>query len=129
MTRTGLSAYGANPGAGVLIALPARRCGLEATAEIAAYLAGQNAGQCGPCRNGLPEVATLLDDLAHGLDAAYVHGEILRLIGMVDGRGACQHPTGTVRMAQTALLTFRAEIEHHINRECTGRRGARKATR
>jgi NADH:ubiquinone oxidoreductase subunit F (NADH-binding) len=129
MTRAGLSAYEANPGAGVLIALPTRRCGLEATAEIAAYLAGQNAGQCGPCRNGLPTLAAHLGDLARGKDAAYAHDEILRLVGMVDGRGACHHPTGTARMVRTALRTFRGEVDHHLHRECTGVRGAREGHR
>jgi NADH:ubiquinone oxidoreductase subunit F (NADH-binding) len=126
LTRTGLAAYEANPGAGVLIALPARRCGLQATAEIAAYLAGQSAGQCGPCRNGLPTVASYLHDLARGNDPARAHEEILRIVGSVDGRGACHHPGGTARMVRTALRTFRAEVEHHINRECTGPRGTRK---
>jgi NADH:ubiquinone oxidoreductase subunit F (NADH-binding) len=88
LTRAGLAADEANPGAGVLVALPTRRCGLEATAEVAAYLAGQNAGQCGPCRNGLPTLATHLRDLARGQDAVSAHDEILRLVGVVDGRGA-----------------------------------------
>lgn len=51
-SRTCLDAYGASTGAGVLIVLPPGASGMGETARIAAYLAGQNARQCGPRLNG-----------------------------------------------------------------------------
>ncbi len=126
LTRTGLSAYEAHPGAGILVALPARRCGLKAAAGLATYLAGQNAGQCGPCRNGLPALAGHLQDLVQRRSPAHNHEEILRLVGTVDGRGACHHPTGTTRMIRTALRTFRNEVELHVAGACTELQGSRK---
>ena len=57
----GLKTVGAAMGAGVLFVLAAGNCGLSETETIARYLAGESAGQCGPCLFGLPAIA---DDLA-----------------------------------------------------------------
>lgn len=129
LTRSALAPYDASPGAGVLVALPRRRCGLAAAAEIAAYLAGQSAGQCGPCRNGLPTIATQLQTLADGLDVAWAYDEILRVVGSVDGRGACAHPSGTVRMVRSALRTFQGEVERHLAGHCSSGQSPRRRLR
>ncbi|WP_232006054.1 NADH-ubiquinone oxidoreductase-F iron-sulfur binding region domain-containing protein [Mycobacterium sp. 852013-50091_SCH5140682] len=91
-------------GLGIVHALGARECGLARTAKIAGYLAEQSAGQCGPCRIGLPRLVHLLDRLDHA-DNADV-GEIYRLLDLVDGRGACRHPDGAARMIRSALEIF-----------------------
>lgn len=124
-TRADLAAYGASPGAGVILALPTSRCGLHATADIASYLAGQSAGQCGPCRNGLPALAGVLQTLAYGRPTSSTHHEIKRLCGLVDGRGACQHPNGTVRLVASGIRAFEAEIRHHLGGTCTAPRDRR----
>ncbi|MBU1801136.1 MAG: NADH-quinone oxidoreductase subunit F, partial [Actinobacteria bacterium] len=51
-------------GAGVLHMLPPEVCPLRATGAIAAYLAAESAGQCGPCINALPRVADTMLRLA-----------------------------------------------------------------
>ena len=56
-SSAGLADLGAGPGAGLIAALPADACGLRETARLARYLAGESAGQCGPCRFGLPAIA------------------------------------------------------------------------
>lgn len=120
-TQPGLAQYGATPGAGVLIALPTSRCGLSATADIAAYLAGQTAGQCGPCRNGLPTLARHLQILAYGRPSRSTVTELERICGLVEDRGACHHPNGTVRLVASGLRTFKAEITYHLGGRCTAR--------
>jgi NADH:ubiquinone oxidoreductase subunit F (NADH-binding) len=119
LTRPALERYGATPGAGVLIALPSRRCGLRATAEITSYLAGASSGQCGPCLNGLPTLARHLEALAVGTATPREVHELRRVAGIVDGRGACQHPGGTVRLVRSALQTFSAEVDLHLFGSCT----------
>ena len=59
-----LKRFGATVGAGVLVALPADRCGLTEAARVTGYLAAESAGQCGPCLNGLPRIAAGLAELA-----------------------------------------------------------------
>lgn len=113
-------AFGSTPvsGVGIVHALGLNECGLAHTAAIGAYLAGQSAGQCGPCRIGLPRLAHLLDGLAAGGADDSALREIGRLVDLVDGRGACRHPDGTTRMIRSALDTFADDIEHHRHRRC-----------
>lgn len=119
MTRAALAPYGAAPGAGVVIALPARTCGLRAAAQVANYLADQNAGQCGPCRNGLPALAGNLAALAVHRATPDIRAVMDSLARQVDGRGACAHPNGTVRLVRSSVRTFAAEVDRHLRRECS----------
>ncbi|MGW2745679.1 FAD:protein FMN transferase [Streptomyces sp. NPDC001450] len=45
--------------------------------------------------------------------------DITRWAGLVQGRGACHHPDGTVRLVRSALTTFTAEPEAHAQGLCT----------
>ncbi|MGY4712844.1 NADH-ubiquinone oxidoreductase-F iron-sulfur binding region domain-containing protein [Mycolicibacterium sp. CBM1] len=119
LSRAGLKELGATPGAGIVHALGRAECGLARTAEIAQYLADQSARQCGPCRNGLPRLAELLDQLAHGRASDPLVKEIRRIVRLVDGRGSCRHPDGTARLVRSALTTFAPDIEHHRRGGCT----------
>ena len=123
LSRDGLAPFGAAPGAGVVLALAASTCGLRAGADVAAYLAGQGARQCGPCRNGLPALAGTLRALADGGPSAALVAEVERVSRLVEHRGACHHPDGTVRLVRSTLRTFAAEVEQHL----AGRRTARLA--
>lgn len=106
-------------GAGVLAALPADRCGLAETARVLRYLALQSAGQCGPCLNGLPRIASAFQALAAPGPQGTVREDVARWAGLVEGRGACHHPDGTVRLVRSALTTFAAELDAHARGLCT----------
>jgi len=124
LSRHGLAPYGATPGAGVVLALAESSCGLRAGADVAAYLAGQGARQCGPCRNGLPALAGTLRALADGRPSPLLVAEVQRVSRLVEHRGACHHPDGTVRLVRSTLRTFSAEVAHHLAGRCTARHGA-----
>jgi NADH:ubiquinone oxidoreductase subunit F (NADH-binding) len=108
-----LKAIGGSLGCGSIVVLGERSCGLKATAAIADWLAGQSAGQCGPCRFGLP---TLADAVGRSLKPGAPQkwkSQVERCMWMVEGRGACKHPDGAVRMIRSGLQTFAKEVEQH----------------
>ena len=108
-----LRAAGATLGPGVIVLLPESACGLAETARVAAYLAGQSAGQCGPCHNGLPALARTLGQLAFGQPDARALGWAEQLLGLVARRGACHLPDGTAAFVASSLRTFEAEVRLH----------------
>ncbi len=123
LSAPGLRDAGASPGAGVIVALPAGRCGLAETARILDFLARQGAGQCGPCMFGLPAVAGDFAQLADGRPDGDVLERLDRRLGSIAGRGACRHPDGAVRMAASALAAFASDASAHAaGHPCLGAR-------
>lgn len=120
-----LRAAGAAPGAGAIVVVPRAACGLAETAAVAAYMAGESAGQCGPCVYGLAAVAEDLARLAAGRPDRSLLTRLHRRLGAVDGRGACRHPDGVARMVRSALEVFADDVAGHAaGRPCphAGRR-------
>lgn len=111
---------GVSWGAGVLGVLPDHTCPLGEVARVASWLAGESTGQCGPCLYGLASIARDLDALAAcaPVDVA----DLRRRVGLVDGRGACSHPSGAVRFVASALQVFADEVSaHRSGRGCDRR--------
>jgi len=121
LAQAALGSVGASLGARTIAVLPRRTCGLSETARIVRYLAGESAGQCGPCVFGLPAVADALDALVGG--GSRVGGALSRLDRLapqIVRRGACAHPDGTLRLVASALAVFADEIDEHLAGRCTG---------
>jgi NADH:ubiquinone oxidoreductase subunit F (NADH-binding) len=108
-----LRAAGAALGPGVLVVLPESACGLAETAWVAGFLATQSAGQCGPCVNGLPALADMLEQLAFGRPDRRALGWAHRLLTLVTRRGACHLPDGTAAFVASGLATFADELRQH----------------
>ena len=116
VSQGSLRSVGGSLGCGMVFALPRGRCGLAETARVARWLAGENAGQCGPCTNGLPAMADAMDHLgAGGRSARPALARLQQLFGLIEGRGACRHPDGAVRLVRSALQVFAADAEAHAN--------------
>ncbi len=98
---------------GIVIVLGPDACGLAESARIAHYLAGQSAGQCGPCVYGLPAIADDLTRLARGQVDPGLMARLERRLGEVEGRGACRHPDGAVNLVRSALGVFAADLDSH----------------
>ncbi len=117
-SSAGLAPLGASVGAGLIAALPANACGLAETARVARYLADESAGQCGPCLFGLDAVAGEVQRLAEGRTSSLTM--LHRWLGQVNGRGACSHPDGAVRLISSALAVFATELDQHAQGWCCG---------
>ena len=108
-----LRTIGASAGVGIIVVLGNASCGLAETARIARYLADQSAGQCGPCRYGLPAIADDLALLARGREGGDTLTRLHSRLREVDGRGACRHPDGAVSLVRSALTVFAPDIAAH----------------
>jgi NADH:ubiquinone oxidoreductase subunit F (NADH-binding) len=118
LSAAGLAPFGAAPGAGILLVLARGECGLERTATIVGYLAGQSARQCGPCANGLPELAGLMARVARRDRDSSLPRQVQQVTGLVTGRGACHHPDGTAQMVASALEAFERDVHAHARGLC-----------
>lgn len=121
LSRDELHSVGAALGAGVLIALGESACGLHESARVIDYLAGQSAGQCGPCVNGLAAIADSVGALADGRAHRHELARLLRWTAEVRGRGACHHPDGVARFVESAVSVFAHELERHRRGRCAAR--------
>jgi len=118
--RGALAACGTPLGCGLLCVLDGGHCGLRTTARLVEWLAGESAGQCGPCVFGLPEVAATLSRLAGAGGARRDVRRLRQLTASIVGRGDCGHPTGVVGLVDSALDTFASDLDRHARgRPCT----------
>ncbi|MDR8414229.1 NADH-ubiquinone oxidoreductase-F iron-sulfur binding region domain-containing protein [Nonomuraea sp. 3-1Str] len=118
ISREGMKQAGADLGAGIIVPLGEATCPLGEAARVAAYLAAQSAGQCGPCRLGLPDVARQLLALADGTGST---DAVRRAVRAVERRGACFHPDGTAKFVLSALDAFESDIALHLEFGSCGR--------
>ncbi len=121
MDPDALARLGASRGCGLIGVLPPDACGLSETAHLAAYMATQSAGQCGPCVYGLPLLAEHLHELAFGRGGRRNLRQIERTVDSLPGSGACRHPDGVAHLARSALTAFEHDVTRHRKRKpCAG---------
>lgn len=112
LERAVLRAAGSPLGAGVIARPYGGTCVVDEVVRVARWLAGESAGQCGPCFFGLPAIADDLAALAAGAGADRVASAHRRL-ALVRGRGACAHPDGSAAFVGSAMHTLSAELAAH----------------
>jgi NADH:ubiquinone oxidoreductase subunit F (NADH-binding) len=108
-----LAAHDASLGAGVIVALAGATCPVAETVRVADYFAAQNAGQCGPCVNGLSAIADTVQRLSTGTAPPGARADLERWATELPGRGACHFPDGAVRFIASALRIFDREFDDH----------------
>ena len=114
-----LQAGGGTIGASILWAVGGDVCPLQEMDAVVGWMAGESAGQCGPCMFGLP---SLSDDL-HAVAVAPADDLALKRLdtrlGLVAGRGGCKHPDGVARFVATGLEAFSDETALHAEGRCS----------
>ena len=117
VSRSSLSAAGAPLGCGLLACLPENACPIRETARVVSWLAGQSAGQCGPCVLGLPSLAEVLGRLAAGRPRRRDRDRLRSLLYSVRGRGGCRHPDGVANLVISMLAAFQPDVARHAARQ------------
>ena len=108
-------------GAGVLAVLDNSHCGLAESSRVLTYLAGESAGQCGPCMFGLPAMARALEEIRTGRVRPARVEQLKTWANELPGRGACRHPDGASRFTASALTVFAREVNIHMQKGRCGR--------
>ena len=122
LSDAGLAPLGGALGARAIVALPATSCGVLETTRVVRWLAGETAGQCGPCVHGLAAIAGDLVRIARRDENAGALAALDRRLPLLERRGACRHPDGAVRLVESALRVFAHEVELHVHhRRCSSR--------
>jgi NADH:ubiquinone oxidoreductase subunit F (NADH-binding) len=119
LSEAGLRPAGASLGARALVLLGSESCGLVETARVLRYLAEESAGQCGPCVFGVRAMADAASLLANRAAGPGVIERLRSLAEVVEGRGACGHPDGAVRLLRSALTVFADEAGFHLRGRCS----------
>ncbi|MEV7089571.1 NADH-ubiquinone oxidoreductase-F iron-sulfur binding region domain-containing protein [Streptomyces sp. NPDC093085] len=124
ISKESFKSFGGALGAGAILPIGPETCPLGEALAVANWLAAETAGQCGPCRLGLPAAAGGLADVINGGGQAAL--EALRAVTQsVKKRGACQHPDGSARFFSSTLSAFTDDLAAHVlnggcGRETTG---------
>jgi NADH:ubiquinone oxidoreductase subunit F (NADH-binding) len=114
-----LRRHGLSFGAGVIALMPAGVCGVWHVAGIMAYMAGESAGQCGPCVFGLRAISDAIGRLADGRPADDDLPRLARWGGELRGRGACAHPDGAAAFLSSGMRLFAGEFALHAQGRCS----------
>jgi NADH:ubiquinone oxidoreductase subunit F (NADH-binding) len=100
--------------AGVVFGLDRDACAPMEIVRAIRWLADQSAGQCGPCANGMPAIAALLERSVVHRASVGARAQLERWSADLIGRGACHLPDGAMRFLRTGLTLFAEEFADHF---------------
>ncbi|WP_027856489.1 NADH-quinone oxidoreductase subunit NuoF [Marinobacterium jannaschii] len=107
---------GSRMGTGALIVLDDQSCPVGMVKNLSQFFARESCGWCTPCRDGLPWMVQLLDQIEQGQGQMSDLDTLAwqcRFMG--PGNTFCALAPGAAEPVQSALRLFRDEFEHHIN--------------
>ncbi|CAL1239823.1 NADH-quinone oxidoreductase subunit NuoF [Candidatus Methylocalor cossyra] len=106
---------GSRLGTGTMIVLDNRTCPVRMVLNLQRFFAQESCGWCTPCRDGLPWVVAILEDLLAGkgrLEDLERLERLARLMG--PGTTFCALAPGAAEPLQSALKYFREDFEAYL---------------
>ena len=106
---------GSRFGTANIIVLDDRTCPVGVVANLIRFFAEESCGWCTPCREGLPWLREILDDIEHGrgresdLEILHSHTRLLWL-----GHTFCALAPGAMEPLKSALIHFKDDFERHV---------------
>lgn len=120
MDYASIGKAGSRLGTGTMIILDDKTCPVRMVLNLERFFAQESCGWCTPCRDGLPWIATLLEDLVEGRgrweDLAVLEG-MCGFLGV--GNTFCALAPGAMEPLQSALKHFREDFEKYLPRRET----------
>ncbi len=110
------NAHGVGFGAGLIVEIDRHGCLGGEVAFVSRWLSLQSAGQCGPCKKGLPQVADELERVVLGGDGDFE--KILRWTTQIRGRGGCALPDSVCDLVESFSKVAPEEIRAHQSGAC-----------
>ena len=107
---------GSRLGTGTMIVLDNRTCPVGMVLNFERFFARESCGWCSPCREGLPWIEKILQDIEDGRgrpEDIEILEEQAQLLG--PGHTFCALAPGAMEPLGSALKYFREDFERHIN--------------
>lgn len=112
-----LKKVGSRLGTAAIVVLDDKTCPVGMVCNLEQFFAQESCGWCTPCREGLPWIARILEDIERGegrpedLDLLEMHAQLLG----PPGHTFCVFAPGAMEPLASALKFFREDFDRHIN--------------
>jgi NADH-quinone oxidoreductase subunit F len=107
---------GSRMGTGTLIVLDDKACPIGMVRNLEMFFARESCGFCTPCREGLPWVYNILDDIENGRGKPEDIATLTKQCGFIGtiGNTHCAHAPGAIEPLSSAMKFFADEFTQHI---------------
>jgi NADH:ubiquinone oxidoreductase subunit F (NADH-binding) len=118
LSHPGVLRRGGSLGCGSLHLLAAPACPVRTTADVVAYYARHNAGQCGMCMASSSAIAATLAELGQPRPGVAYAALLPRWAAQLRGRGACAVPDAIAVLLRALLRNHPQEVTRHLASGC-----------
>jgi NADH-quinone oxidoreductase subunit F len=94
-----------------------RTCMVAATLNLARFFARESCGWCTPCRDGLPVVVWLLEEIEAGRGSTELLAMLDDQVKNISGRSFCALAEGAMGPVSSLLRRFGDELVDHVRKE------------
>jgi NADH:ubiquinone oxidoreductase subunit F (NADH-binding) len=118
LSHPGVLRRGGSLGCGSLHLLAPPACPVRTTADVVAYYARHNAGQCGMCMASTSAIAATLAELADPREGVNYAALLPRWAAQLRGRGACAVPDAVAVLLRALLRSHPQVVTRHLASGC-----------